>query len=191
MPLHQGVALERTDATSYATDGIKIFAASLFIALCAQISIPLFFTPVPFSFGPFAIAMVGWMLGWKRGALAVLAYLSEGAMGLPVFTLGNSGLVVLLGPRGGYLFSYILAVMVAGYFAKGTTNFGRLAIGFLGSSIVTYSIGLPWLSFWVGTENVLKMGFFPFIIGDMLKLGLAISCVKIWAANTSREATQS
>jgi biotin transport system substrate-specific component len=187
MPLPRSVSLEATNFNVYARDGIKVFAVSLFIAVCAQIAIPLFFSPVPFTFQPFAIAMTGWMLGGKRGVLAVLAYLAEGAMGLPVFAHGNSGLTELFGPPGGYLFSYIPAVFIAGYFTKGSTHIGRLAFGFFLCNVAIYAGGLPWLSLFVGKDQVLSYGFYPFVIGDLLKIGLAISCVKMWEANVRQK----
>lgn len=186
MPLPQGIALKTTRAHVYVKDVLFVMFASLFIAICAQISVPLFFSPVPFSLQTFAIAMTGWMLGSKRGALAVLAYLLEGVMGLPVFAHGSYGINVLMGPTGGYLIGFMIAAMASGAITYRSTSIIRLAFGFLLSSICIHLCGLPWLSLWVGTSNVFQLGLYPFIIGDLMKIGLAICTIKIWAANKER-----
>src|ERR1700722_4497485 len=126
MTSSHSVALERANINSYAKEGLKIFGASIFIAVSAQIAVPLF--SIPFSFETFAIILCGWMLGSKRAALAVLAFLCEGAMGFPVFAHGTSGIAKLMGPCGGYLASYLLAVIISGYITYGTTKILRLAL---------------------------------------------------------------
>lgn len=180
MPLPAALSLENAHSQPLAKEGFKILGASLFIAFCAQVAIQLPFSPVPITFHSFAIALTGWMLGPKRGALAVLAYLTEGAMGLPVFAHGGAGIAEFLGPKGGYLISFIPAVMVSGYITKGAANLSKLLLGFLLSSCLNYSLGLPWLSLFVGIDQSLNLGLYPFIVGDLLKTGIAASCVKIW-----------
>lgn len=179
----RNVTLQLSQIHPFAKEVLKILGASLFIAISAQIAIPLFFSPVPFSFQTFAIAMCGWMLGPKRASLAVLAYLSEGAMGLPVFANGSAGILRLMGPTGGYLVGFIFAAAVSGYLTHKTTHIGKLALGFLAASATIHAFGLPWLSLFVG-DQVLNLGLYPFILGDLLKIGLAVSTVKLWEANT-------
>lgn len=90
-------------------------AASLFVAVCAHISFPMPFTPVPTTLQPLAVILVGMLLGPVCGFAALTTYLVEGASGIPVFTpQGPGGIAQLLGPTGGYLFSYPLAAAVAG-----------------------------------------------------------------------------
>lgn len=186
MPLPQGIALKTTQTHLYLKDAMFILVASVFIAICSQISVPHYFSPVPFTLQTFAIAMTGWMLGSKRGALAVLAYLLEGAMGFPVFAHGSAGIAVFMGPTGGYLIGFMLGAMASGAITYGSTNLLKLAAGFLACSACIHLCGLPWLSLWVGTANVLQLGFFPFVIGDLMKIGVAICTIKVWAANKER-----
>src|ERR1700722_2876799 len=84
----------------------QVLGASLFIAFMTQIQIFLPFTPVPITGQTFAVATVGALLGGRKGALSVIAYLIEGAMGLPFFTRAGSGLPFMLGPTGGYLLGF-------------------------------------------------------------------------------------
>ncbi|MGO9412364.1 MAG: biotin transporter BioY, partial [Spirochaetia bacterium] len=80
---------------------------SLIIAVSAQVSIPLPFTPVPVTLQTFAVVLTGALLGSRRGAAAIVAYLAEGLAGLPVFSLGRAGFAHLLGPTGGYLVGFV------------------------------------------------------------------------------------
>ena len=133
-----------------------VFAA-LFAALTAAVSpvkIPLGFTPVPITLQTIMVLLSGAMLGPWYGALSMAIYLLLGALGLPVFAGGGSGIASLLGPSGGYLFSYPLAAFVVGYLAqKRTTNalvrFASFALVQLLILIVTIDamLGMGWLAF--------------------------------------------
>ncbi|KAF3362534.1 putative biotin transporter BioY [Chlamydiales bacterium STE3] len=180
MSLSQEITLKTSQTESLLKEALFIFAASLFIALCSQISVPLFFTPVPMTLQTFAIAMTGWALGSKRGALAVLMYLLEGAMGLPVFSHLHSGIGSLIGPTGGYMFGFIFGAIISGSITHRSTSFPRLALGFFLCSAAIHLCGLPWLSLWVGAERTLQLGLLPFILGDLVKIGLSISSAKLW-----------
>src|SRR5271168_3672923 len=90
-------------------------AATAFVALCAHVSIPLYFTPVPLTLQTMAVILVGLALGPALGSSAMVLYLAEGAMGLPVFSPhGPGGVAQLVGPTAGFLFSYPLAAAAAG-----------------------------------------------------------------------------
>src|ERR1700686_3026133 len=81
-----------------------VISASLFVAVCARVSVPLPFTPVPLTLSNFAVLLVGLALGSRRGFAALALYLAEGAAGLPVFSpAGSGGILQLLGPTGGFL----------------------------------------------------------------------------------------
>ncbi len=99
-------------------DAALILGASLLIALSARIAVPVPFSPAPITGQTLAVLLVGALLGSRRGALSVLAYLAEGAMGLPVFAGGGAGILWLLGPTGGYLFGFIAAAFVTGWLAE-------------------------------------------------------------------------
>src|ERR1700751_5454789 len=91
-------------------------AASLFVALCARVTVPLPFTPVPLTLQNFGVLLVGLMLGSRRGFAALALYLAEGAAGLPVFSpTGPGGIAQLLGPTGGFLLAYPIVAALAGW----------------------------------------------------------------------------
>lgn len=148
------------------------FLGSIFIALSAQISIPLPFTPVPLTGQTFAVLMTGVLLGSKRGLMSVLFYLTEGAMGMPVFAGGTGGIPVFLGPSAGYLIGFAPAALVAGYLVeKGwAKRFITLFIAMMMSHAIIYFFGLAHLCFFTTLERALYVGLYPFIIGDLLKV---------------------
>src|SRR5437899_2004673 len=96
---------------------VLVIGATAFVAACAHVSLPLPFTPVPLTLQNFAVILVGLALGPVAGFSAMALYLAEGALGLPVFTPsgGPTGIAHLLGPNGGFLFSYPLAAATAGW----------------------------------------------------------------------------
>src|ERR1700758_4562154 len=101
----------------WAEQAAVVISASLFVALCARVTVPLPFTPVPLTLSNFAVLAVGLVLGARRGFAAMVFYLAEGAMGLPVFTpspLGG-GIAQILGPTGGFLLAYPVVAFVAGW----------------------------------------------------------------------------
>ena len=152
-----------------------ILGASLFIALLAQVRIPLPFTPVPITGQTLGVLLVGAALGPWRGAAAVLTYLTEGLLGLPVFAGGGAGLAHLLGPTGGYLVGFVAAAWVAGALAERRLDRrGRTAwLAFLLAEVALYLPGLAWLALYVGPQRALALGLYPFILGDLLKALLA------------------
>ena len=115
--------------------------------------------------------------------LALLAYLLEGAMGLPVFAGGTGGIAKILGPTGGFLLAFPLAAGLVGLlverFGLERGFFGTLLAMLLGNALL-YLVGLPWLAAWLmgagkfgGVSALLAMGLFPFIPGDLVKAVLA------------------
>ena len=166
--------LAKQKALTY--DAALVIGGSLFIALCAQIAIPLPFSPVPITGQTLAVLVVGVLLGSRRGSMSVLAYLIEGALGLPVFAPdGPAGLARLLGPTGGYLIGFAIAAHATGWLAeRGWDRKAATALlaMLLGNAII-YVCGLTWLGGFVGIEKALSLGLYPFIVGDLVKLGLA------------------
>ncbi len=152
-----------------------VIGGSLLIALSAHLKVLLPFSPVPVTAQTFAVLMLGALLGAKRGGLAALAYIIEGAMGLPVFALGG-GFAVLLGPTGGYLIGFIPAAYVTGFLAqKGwDRRIGTTVLAMIFGNIIIYTFGLLWLSRLMGiSKTVLSVGLYPFIVGDLVKIALA------------------
>jgi biotin transporter BioY len=161
---------EKTLAGLY--DVSLIFCGSLLIGLSAQIAVG---WPVPFTMQTFAVLMIGALFGARRGGLTVIAYLIEGAAGLPVFSLGRGGLPFLFGPTGGYLFGFIAAAYVTGSLAQNQWDrrISTTIIAMIIGNLLIYFFGLLRLSLMIGLGDALVTGIYPFIIGDLIKIGLA------------------
>lgn len=152
-----------------------VAGGTLFIALSARLAIPLPFSPVPVTGQTLAVLLMGALLGSRRGSLCLLAYLAEGALGLPVFAGGTAGPARLIGPTGGYLVGFLAAAFLVGMLAeKGwDRRVGTTFLAMLLGNVVIYAFGLPWLTRFVGSEKALALGLLPFIPGDLAKLFLA------------------
>src|ERR1700682_5109779 len=108
-PSIQALGASQGRSVEVARQAALVVGASLFVALCARITIPLPFTPVPLTVQNFGVLLVGMLLGSRRGLAALLLYLAEGAIGLPVFNpIGPGGLAQLVGATGGFLLAYPL-----------------------------------------------------------------------------------
>ena len=155
---------------------VLILCGSLLIALSAHVAIPLPFSPVPITGQTLAVLLVGALLGSRRGALCLLAYLAEGLAGLPVFAPGGApGLARLLGPTGGYLVGFVAAAYVTGRLAEEGWDrrvLSTIAAMLLGSAVI-YTCGVSWLAVPLGLEKALVAGLYPFIPGDLVKVVLA------------------
>lgn len=159
-----------------ATSVFLVVLFSLLVAVCAQASIRLPFTPVPITGQTFAVLLTGALLGSRRGALALLVYLLEGALGLPVFAEGRGGVGHLIGPTGGYLVAFPLAAGVVGLLAERGWDRTplRTALAMLLGSLVVFTLGVCWLSRFVGgVPNAVVQGMLPFLPGDLIKTALA------------------
>ena len=117
MPKSITMAVPPADEALYwAQQAALVVGASLFVALCARLTVPLPFTPIPLTLQNFGVLLVGFMLGSRRGFAALAVYLAEGLAGMPVFNpTGPGGLAQLLGPTGGYLLAYPFVAALAGW----------------------------------------------------------------------------
>lgn len=168
-------------ARSLAYNAALVLLGSALIALSARVAIPLPFSPVPITGQTFAVLLVGTALGPWRGAAALLAYLAEGAAGLPVFAGIHTGPAALLGPTGGYLFGFVPAAWICGYLAErgwDRSVVGTVAAMILGN-VAIFAVALPWLARFVGPGNVWALGFWPFIPGDVVKIALAAAALPL------------
>ncbi|MCY0880036.1 MAG: biotin transporter BioY [Firmicutes bacterium] len=152
---------------------VLVLLGSLFVALMAQISIPLPFTPVPVTGQTLAVLVVGGALGSQLGALSLLAYLAEGAIGLPVFAGHVGGWPV--GPTGGYLIGFVVMAALVGRLAERgwDRTLGKSILAMILGELALYAIAVPWLGFYVGFSRAIPLGFLPFIAGDGVKLLIA------------------
>lgn len=146
------------------------------LTLAARIEIPLPFSPVPVTGQTFAVLLIGASLGARLGAVTVAAYVLEGALGLPVFAGGASGIARLIGPTGGYLVGFVVAAAIVGWLAeRGWTRTIPLTIAaMLTGEAAIYLFGLTWLSRFPLAVGVLDAGMVPFLAGDLYKLALAV-----------------
>lgn len=160
---------QQSKTTHWALDALQVIFASLILGLSGQICLLLPFSPVPLALPPSLAVMLGMVMGPKKGTAAVALYLLEGAMGLPFFSNGHCGLLWLMGPTGGYLFGYLLGAGVGGLIAhRWHGALGWWTAAFAGQ-LAIFAIGLPQLALYVGWQRVLLFGFYPFILGDVLK----------------------
>jgi len=157
-------------------DALWVVGFSLLTALLAQIRIPLPFTPVPLSGQTFAVLLAGAVLGSRRAFLSQALYLAAGAVGLPVFAGGGATVAYLLGPTGGYLWSFPLAAALLGWLVE--RGAGRrvwtLALSLVLSDVLIMAAGALWLHgiFGVSSRQAWLQGFYPFVAGDVLKVAL-------------------
>lgn len=163
-------------------------AGTLFVmvatAAASQVSIPLPFTPVPFTFQPMVVLLGGAVLGPELGMLSQVLYLAAGIAGLPVFAVSPElpqGAARLLGPTGGYLMSYPFAAFIAGALARRGLDRRYLTsfLAMLAGLTIVFACGVLWLAaFAPGAENrslqtALAVGFYPFVLADLIKLAVA------------------
>ena len=154
-------------------DMILIVLGTLFVAALAQVKIHLPFTPVPLTGQTFAVLLVGATLGSRRGAVSMALYIALGALGLPIFAGGASGLAYLSGATLGYLVGFVIAAYVIGLLAeRGLERSVRTSlIPFLVGTLIIYVCGVAWLTVVLGNlGKALAAGLVPFLIGDAIKL---------------------
>jgi biotin transport system substrate-specific component len=168
-----------------------VLAGSALVAVCAHIAIPLWFTPVPITLQPFAVLLLGLLLSPRLAFGAALAYLAEGAAGLPVFTPhGLGGAAQLFGPTGGYLLSYpLVAPMVSWLWRNGLRSFSRGLVVAGTGSLVTLALGATWLGVLTHAAPMplLNNAVLPFLPGDVLKVcaaaGIAVGASRLRRQN--------
>lgn len=158
-------------------DVLLVAGGAGFVALAAQVSIDLPFTPVPITGQTFAVVLVGAGLGAVLGLASLGLYLFVGALGAPIYADGTHGWDVLTGPTGGYIVGFVLAAGLTGYLAqrRWDRKFSSAVAAMLTGNVVIYLVGLPWLAEQIdaGLEGTLEAGLYPFVVGDLVKLYLA------------------
>lgn len=156
----------------------SVVAGSALMALSAQVSLHVPFSPVPITGQTFAIPLIVALLGTRGATLALVLYLAEGVAGLPVFAPVLPilpGLLKLMGPTGGFLVAFPFAAFVTGRLLERglwDSYAGRVAAVFLGS-LVVFAGGAAWLAHYAGWAVAVTVGVVPFLLGDVLKTLLA------------------
>jgi len=154
---------------SLAKNVALVIGASLLISICARLSFPLPFTPVPFTLANFALLAVGLVLGSKRGGLAGLLYLAYGAARVPVFSPASTG---LFGVTGGYLWAFPLVAFVAGWISeRGARTFLRNLVASVAGDLVLFLSGISWLfAFTHSWQRALVLGGYWFVFAEVIKI---------------------
>ena len=172
------------DATSQVA---LVIGASLFVALCARISVPLPFTPVPLTLQNFGVLLVGLALGPRRAFAALLLYLAEGLMGMPVFSpTGPGGVAQLLGPTGGFLLAYPFVAGIAGWVFDGKSeakkkSFAHAILACVLAEIYLFAGGLSWLAILTHSfAQAIRFGLYWFIFAEVIKIMSAAALASGW-----------
>ncbi len=186
LPTHAGI-LPASQPFRHTLTGkaVLVVAASLFVAACAHLSVPLPFTPVPLTFSDLAVLLVGLTLGARMGFAALALYLVEGASGLPVFSpAGPGGLLQLFGFTGGFLLSYPAAAAIAGSLQRTLRSlfkqeFPAVLIAAACASAFLMLCGTVWLGFLMHLTPLaaFSKGSLPFLPGQLIKIFAAAGIV--------------
>jgi len=165
---------------------VKIFAVLFGTALMtasSYVSVPML--PVPMTMQTLAATLIGALYGWRLGAITILAWLAQGAIGMPVFSNGTGGFVRLMGPTGGYLIGFVAAAALTGWLAERGWTGDRIVASFTsmlaGTALIT-AFGWAWLSTLVGPEKAFWAGVVPFVLGGIVKSALGAAILKAMKA---------
>jgi biotin transport system substrate-specific component len=163
---------------SAARRGLVVVAGALLVAVGAQVVVPVPLSPVPMTLQPLAVLVVGGVLGARAGAAALGLYLAMGLLGLPVFAGGGAGIGRLLGPTGGYLLAFPLAAAACGALAGRVPTVGRTLLACAAGMVLIHAGGVAQLALLGGDPALaFRVGFVPFLTGDLLKIGLAAAVI--------------
>jgi biotin transport system substrate-specific component len=161
--------------SSHAMRAASVLFVTVLTAVAAQISVPLPFTVVPFTFQPMVVLLGAMALGARLACVSQLLYLAAGVAGLPVFAASATlppGALRLIGPTGGYLMAYPFAALLVGWLAERGLDRRYLTsfVAMLAGLIVVYACGAAWLGMSIGMQAALAAGVYPFVAADLLKL---------------------
>jgi biotin transport system substrate-specific component len=163
---------------SWISNVVLVAAGSAFMALSAQFSHHFSFSTVPVTGQTFAVLLIGALYGSRLGAATMMAYLAEGASGMPVFAGATGGVAAIATASGGYLFGFVIAAYIVGWFAERGWDRSRwIVLPMLLGNAALYVPGVIWLhqQFHVvhvpiSWSTALDYGLWPFIAGDLAKL---------------------
>ena len=150
----------------------------IMMAILSQITIPIW--PVPINTTHIAIFVAACLLTPKMVVISHCMFLALGIVGLPVFSNFGFGLATLLGPTGGFLLGYIFCALVVSVLSKRSNTSFFLARSMAIGLLVNYVFGISFLMLVLRVDifQALLFGFFPFIIGDTVKIIFSIMLVK-------------
>ncbi|MEM0906418.1 MAG: biotin transporter BioY [Pseudomonadota bacterium] len=157
---------------------VLVIAGTIALTISAKIQVP--FYPVPMTMQTFVVLVIGMAYGWRLGGITVLAYLAQGAAGLPVFATGG-GIAYFAGPTAGYLVGFVLAAVAVGFLAQrhwDRSVLTTLAAMVLGTAII-FVCGAFWLAQLAGIEVAIAQGVAPFLYGAAFKIALAAAVLPL------------
>ena len=179
----------------WAKQAAIVITASHSVALCARVTVPLPFTPVPLTLQNFGVLVVGLLLGSRRGFAALSLYLVEGAFGMPVFSpsILGGGIAQILGPTGGFLMVYPLVAFVAGWIYErrlgpSSRRFAWATLSSVAAELVLFAGGLSWLA--VLTHSVslaIRYGLYWFVFAEVIKVLMAAAVAARWRQQSSSQ----
>jgi len=173
----QAVAQQRTQSLS--RNIALVIGASVLMGILGRFSVPLPFTPVPLTLANLGVLLIALTLGSRRAAAAMLLYLAEGAMGMPVFSpAGPGGILQILGPTGGYLMAYPVAAFVAGWIAeRGNRSVSRITVAALCGEVLLFLGGITWLMTLTHAplSQTVNWALYPFAFAEIIKIMSAVA----------------
>lgn len=161
-----------------------VFLGTVLLAISSYIEVPMI--PVPITMQTFAVTLIGALYGWRLGAMTVIAWLAEGAAGMPVLAGGAAGIAHFFGPTGGYLLAFPIVAAVTGWLAQRGWNGGNPGLAFaamLIGNLLCLVLGATWLAAMIGVEKAIALGVTPFLIGAVLKSGLGAMTLRLIGRN--------
>src|SRR5262245_31095778 len=170
------LALPQDRTARLIAQALLVIGGTILLALAAKVTVP--FWPVPMTLQTLAVFLIAAFYGRNLAVATLLAYLAEGAIGLPVFATGT-GLAYMAGPTGGYLVGFVVAAAIVGHAAdrgydrNALVLFGAIMLG----EVVILAFGAAWLAALMGGEKALAYGVGPFIVTDVVKIALATAIV--------------
>ncbi|SCC93790.1 putative biotin transporter BioY [Thiomonas sp. X19] len=160
-----------------------VLLGTLLLTVSSLITVPM--VPVPMTLQTLAVTLVGALYGWRLGSVTIIAWLVEGALGLPVLAGGASGIAHFMGPTGGYLFAFPLAGALTGWLAGRGRNGSRpflVFLAMLAGNTLCLLLGAVWLAGMIGPAKAITLGVLPFVFGGVLKSILGAAIVRAWSA---------
>jgi len=189
VPLGRPVLVDRIVSRRLVTDIALVLGGVALTAGAAQLAVPLW--PVPITGQTLAVLLVGMSLGALRSGISMGLYALLGGLGLPIFSDHLAGWSIIAGPTGGFIVGFIASAALTGWLAQlaWDRKIVRAFLAFVAGSLVTFAFGLPWLAVWLGNMGypndinaVLQAGFYPFIVGGIVKAVLGAGIITAaWA----------
>ena len=158
---------------TYYKNIVLVLFGTVLLSVSSKIQVP--FWPVPMTMQTFIVFIIGMSYGWKLALFTLIAYLFEGAVGLPVFAKGG-GLLYLIGPTAGYLYGMAIAAGVIGFLAERGYNdsYIKSLISLIIGTVIIFVLGVGYLGSVIGYDKALAGGLYPFIPSEFFKIGLAV-----------------